>query len=79
MANITLKIDDELLEKARRLAGKKNTSINAIVRQRIAEFVEKDSGREAALKGLEDFYRKCSEHGVRIGNRSWNRDELHER
>jgi len=34
MANITLKIDDQILEKARRLAIHRNTSINAIVRKK---------------------------------------------
>ncbi len=76
MANITLKIDDDLLQKARLLAGKRKTSINAIVRQRIAEFIESDLGREAALNGLDAFYRKCK---ARVGEKKWSRNELHER
>ena len=34
MANITLKIDDKLLENIRLLARKKKTSINAIIKER---------------------------------------------
>lgn len=33
MANITIKIDDRLLENARKLASQKNTSINALIRK----------------------------------------------
>lgn len=51
MANLTLKIDDQLLDKARRLALRRNTSINAIVREKLEEFVATNLSREAALIG----------------------------
>jgi predicted transcriptional regulator len=76
MANITLKIDEELLEKARRLAIQRKTSINAVVRQRLEEFISSDLSREAALKGLEAFFRRSK---ARVGKKTWTRDELHER
>lgn len=76
MANITLKIDDELLEKARRLAFHKKTSINALFKQKLEEFVSSDQRREAALRGLEAFFERSK---ARIGNKTWTRDELHER
>ena len=76
MGNITMKIDDKLLEKARRLAFRKKTSINAIVKQRLEEFVSSDLSREAALEGLEAFFRRAK---ARVGKKTWTRDEVHER
>jgi len=76
MANITLKLDDELLGKARKLAFRRKTSINAIVKQRLEEFVSRDLGREATLKSLDAFYRRSK---ARVGPKTWTRDELHER
>ena len=76
MANITLKIDDQILEKARRLAIHRNTSINAIVRKKIEEFVSSGLSREANLKGLEAFFTRSS---AKIGNKTWTREELYER
>jgi len=76
MANITMKIDNKLLEKARRLAFQKKTSINAIVKQRLEEFVARDLSRETALKGLEAFFRRTK---ARVGKKTWTRDEVHER
>ena len=76
MANITLKIDDHLLEMARRVALRRNTSINAIVRQKLEEFVSTDLSREAALKGLEDFFERSK---ARVGSATWSRNEIHER
>jgi predicted transcriptional regulator len=76
VANITLKIDDNLLKKARRLALRRKTSINAIVRKGIEEFVSGDRSREAAAKGLEAFFQQTQ---ARVGTKTWTRDELHER
>lgn len=76
MANITLKIDDELLKKARRLAFQKKTSINAIVKQTLNEFVSRDLSREATLEGLESFYRKSK---AKVGDKTWTRDEIYDR
>jgi len=76
MANITLKVDDELLEKARHLAAMKKTSVNAIIRKRLEEFVSTHANRDAAVKGLESFFRRTK---ARIGVKTWTRDELHER
>ncbi len=76
MANLTLKIDDKLLEKARLIASGKKMSINAIVRHQLEEFVSSDLSRQTAIKGLESFYTRCE---ARIGKKSWTRDEIHER
>lgn len=76
MANVTLKIDDELLDKARRLASRRKTSINAIVKEKLEEFVSTDLQREAVLGGLEDFYAHSK---ALIGRITWSRDEIHER
>ena len=76
MANITLKVDDRLLEDARLLALKKKTSINAIIKERLEQFVSSDQTRETTLKGLDSFFRRSK---ARVGRKTWSRDEIHER
>jgi predicted transcriptional regulator len=76
MANLTLKIDEQLLDKARRLALRRNTSINAIVRKKLEEFVSTDLSREATLKGIEAFFTRSK---AQVGKKTWSRDEIHER
>ena len=76
MANVTLKIDDDLLKKARQIATERKISINAIIREKIEEFVSQDSRKEISLMGLESFYDRCK---AKIGTKTWARDELHER
>jgi len=76
VANVTVKIDDELLAKARLLAARRKTSINALVKQRLEEFVATDLKREATLKGLDRFYARSR---AELGKKTWSRDDLHER
>jgi hypothetical protein len=76
MANVTLKIDDDLLKKARLIAAEKKISINAIIREKIEEFVSQDFRKETSLMGLESFYDRSK---AKIGTKSWTRDEIHER
>lgn len=76
MANITLKIDDDLLKKARHIAAEKKVSINAIIREKIEEFVSQDTRKETSLMGLDSFYNRCN---AKIGAKTWTRDEIHER
>jgi len=76
MANLSLKIDDQLLRKARRLAARRNISINAILREKLEELVSSDLSREATLKGIEGFFERSK---ARAGKKTWSRDEIHER
>lgn len=76
MANITLKIEDELLSQARSMASRKNTSLNAVIRKMISDFVRSDTKAQEAIQGMDEFYRRCD---AVVGGRSWTRDELHER
>jgi hypothetical protein len=76
MTNITLKVDNQLLEEARKTAKIKKTSINTLVFQRLKEFVAGDQKKQAALDGLAAFYRETK---ARIGKPRWTREDLHER
>lgn len=56
--NITLAIDDDLLDKVRVLAAMKRTSVNEMVRGFLTRLVEqetsKDEAREALLKLIDE-------------------------
>ncbi len=76
MANITFRVDDLLLAKARRLAAQRKLSLNAVVRKKLEEFVSADSDREAALRGIEAFFQRTH---ARVGKQRWLREEIHDR
>jgi hypothetical protein len=74
--NLTLSIDADLLQAARKVARERNTSVNQMVREYLAATV-RGSGRQlAAVAKLDELFRTTR---ARVGAITWNRDDLHER
>lgn len=61
---------------ARKVALDRNTSVNQLVRDFLAQLVRESSRQRAAAKRMDDIFRK---HRIRIGRRTWMREDLHER
>lgn len=76
MANLTITVDDETLQRARLRALEQGTSVNALLREQLEAFAGGRSAREAAVEALLDLSRRSES---RRGGRTWTRDELHER
>jgi hypothetical protein len=75
VGNLTLAIDDALLQRAREAALKENTSVNALVREFLGRYVEARSRRLEALEQFEAV--ACGSHSA--SQESWTRESLHER
>jgi plasmid stability protein len=52
MKNITLAVPDDILERARVIAARKNTSINEVVRKHLEQMVRNEDRLGEALKEL---------------------------
>jgi plasmid stability protein len=76
MKNITLSIDDDLLRDIRKYAAEHNTSVNALVRARLAELVAPKKRIKDAVKRMRKL---AKEGGMEVGRIAWTRDDLHER
>lgn len=75
MANLTLSIEDELLQQAREAALRERTSVNALVRDFLTRYVDAKSRRFAALDALDAL----AERSVSRSAKRWSREALHER
>lgn len=75
MANLTLSLDDELLQKAREAALRENTSVNALVREYLKQYV---NARERRLRAL-DALDEVAERTASASDEHWTRESLHER
>lgn len=75
MANLTLSLDDELLQKAREAALRENTSVNALVREYLKQYV---NARERRLRAL-DALDAVAERTDSASEERWSRESLHER
>jgi len=76
MANLTITVDDELLRRARVRAADLGTSVNAVLRGFMEEWVGVTEPRRRAIDSLLD---RSGRARSRRGARRWTRDELHER
>ena len=74
--NITLKLDRELLRKARVLAAEKDTSVSALVAEQIEKAVRDREGYEQAKRRALAILKKGFDLGYKTPA---SRDELHER
>lgn len=71
--NLTLSVDDRLVERAREVARQQGTSLNALIRDYIQELAGKVGGDEI----LNEFEAMWAEPGNSGGKRS-TRDELYD-
>lgn len=74
--NVTLAIEEDLLQEARAVAAKRRTSVNEMVRGFLKDVVSQESRRLAALERIQPLLDHPS---VDLGSPRPSRDELHER
>ncbi|HEX8472061.1 MAG TPA: DUF6364 family protein [Brevundimonas sp.] len=72
--NLTLAIDDDLLDKVRVLAAMKRTSVNEMVRGFLARLVEQESQHDEATEALLKLARESK---GRMGEWRFSREETY--
>jgi predicted transcriptional regulator len=77
MKNITLAIEDEVLDKVRIVAAEQKTTVNAMVREFLADVAGRDERLERAREGLRELMRNSK--GRMRPDFRFNREETHER
>jgi hypothetical protein len=75
MANLTLSIDDELLQRAREAALRERTSVNALVREYLERYVDARRRRYEALDALDAL----ATRSVSASTAPWTRDDVNVR
>ena len=74
MKNITLSADEDLIVAARRRAVSENTTLNAVFRQWLADYVGRKRKAERALETLRELSAT-----IDTGGRKFTREEMNER
>ncbi len=77
MKNITLAIDDDILERARVVAAEKRTTVNAMVREFLTEVAGREERRDKARAALLELMRNSK--GRMRPDFEFHREETHER
>jgi len=74
MKNITLALDEEILDAGRAYAQRHQTTLNALVRELLVKTVLTD--RQAAVR---EMFRLMDAHPGNSRGRRWKREDLHAR
>ena len=77
MKNITLAIEDEVLDRARLVAAEKKTTVNAMVREFLSEVGKREDRVAAARREL--LHLMDTSEGRMAPGWTFDRDEAHER
>ena len=75
--NITMAIDQDLLKKAKKIAVDKNTTISGLIRLYLNNLVEQEEKNKNEI--ISELNQIFNHSKAVIGNKNWNREELHER
>jgi hypothetical protein len=76
MKNLTLAIDEKVLEKVRRYAARRDTTVNAIVREHLGRIARNDDRAREAIRELREMSDRSD---AEIGPIAWTRDDLYAR
>ena len=74
MKNITLSADEGLIQAARRRAAAEGTTLEALIRRWLAEYVGRERQADAALAAIREL-----REDIATGGRTFTRDEVNER
>ncbi|MCY3839615.1 MAG: DUF6364 family protein [Gammaproteobacteria bacterium] len=72
--NITLSIDEQVVADARRIAARRGTSLNRMIRDYLLELTQ-PRDRQATVEQLDSLWSTSRYRS----SAAWTRDELHER
>lgn len=74
--NLTLTVDEELLEKVKLVAARQRTSVNAMVRSFFQSVAAKEQAKDEAREAL---LRLAREQQGDMGTQKWSREALYGR
>ncbi len=76
MKNITLAMDETLLDEVRVVAAKKGTTVNAMVRDFLTSVAKLEDRQERARRRIRELAEKST---AEVGPITWKREDLYDR
>jgi len=77
--NVTLSLEDQLVEKVSKIAEERDTTLTDLVRSYLETLVPEERSELEKQRQIEALERSFETLQFRVGERSWTRADLHER
>jgi hypothetical protein len=77
MPNITLKVDEEVVRKVRKIAVDQDTTLTQMIRDYLQSVADGESRKKT--RTIREIQRSFSELSRDMGRRTWKREDLYER
>lgn len=77
--NVTLSLEDELVKKVRKIAVERDTTLTGMVRSFLETVATEGAAAGRQRREREALERSFDRFQFKVGKRTWNRADLHER
>jgi len=77
--NIVLSLPKDLVKRVSKIAVDRDTTLTSLVREYLSELIRQDAATGRERRKQEALERSFEQFQFRVGNKSWKRDDLHER
>jgi Family of unknown function (DUF6364) len=77
--NITLSVDEELVKQVRKIAIERDTTLTGLVRSYLQQLAAEHAKSGRKRRELEALERSFEQLQIRMGKRTWKREDLYER
>jgi len=77
--NITLSLPEELVKRVRKIAVDRDTTLTGLVREYLNELARQEAAAGRQRRERQALERSFEQFQFRVGNRTWKREDLHER
>jgi hypothetical protein len=71
--NLTVRLDEDVVRRARVAAARRGTSISALVAQQITDLADQDERYEVARRQVLELMERATAHG----GRNWTREDIY--
>jgi hypothetical protein len=76
MKNLTMRMDENILREARRIALERGTTVSAMIREYLDGLVMEEDRKDRARREILEM---CQNSTAEIGRKDWSREDLHDR
>ena len=77
--NITLSLDDKLVKEVRKIAVERDTTLTGLVREYLEKLATENAASGRKRREHEALRRSFADFPLKIGKRTWKREDLYER